>query len=364
MTSIERSYRPEEDFKSYERRLRSLSEEVIPVFHSEDHPTLESFVAPIFEESLALSQAIQDDEMSYSSVNKNLLLVVGAPGSGKTYVVDELHKMRKRIGLPDEHFHEFSWEGAADEVKETFTEEEKNETYFSDNRMLQANDVAIDQLNNSGSWMLGIGEYAPVATKINLGGPVWMGKDAGATFIEYVTQNRPDINVHIIGLCPESRVVRLATPFRKRGATPEQVKGYRDKSTSLALTLHEARKIDLPRYMVEMLRRPEINVNPLEDKEFVSIFGESIEEFARVLVEKKRKGTGQKGYIKEYSRILKNTYSREIAKDDVVSLASLYMYKASFMDDLALPESNIFLGVSNPKMRKLLNAPVDWNKVF
>ncbi len=347
----------------YETRLQTVSNEIIPIFHAEEHPTLESFISPIFEESLANSRAISDGQMNVSTIQKNLIIVVGAPGSGKTHVVKELHQIRKQIGFSEDHFRPFSWEGAEDEVKVEFTEEEKAETYFSDHRMLDVNKVAMNQLNQAGSWVLGIGDYAPVATKINLGETVWMGKDAGATFIEDVTKNRPDINVHIIGLCPESRVVRLATPFRTDGATAQQVEGYRKKSISLALTLHEGRKINLPLYMIDTMRN-QYNANPLLDEGFNEKFAQPIHEFARLLTEKKLEGKDRRRLIRGYNQILQDHFARQIAYDDVISLASLYMYKYAFENELNLPSANVFLGVSNPQLKKLLNAPVDWKNVF
>lgn len=368
MSNVERRiYDPNLDNLSYEKRLHNLSNEVIPIFHTEEYSTLESFVSPILEESLAMSQAVSDDEMSFAAADKNLIIVVGAPGSGKTHIKNELDKLRQKIGLPDEHFRPFSWEGAEDEVKVNFSDAERSETYFSDHRMDEVNKVAINQLDNSGSWILGVGEYAPVATKIELGQPLWMGKDAGATFIEYIAQKRQDINLHVIGLCPESRVVRLATPYRNQGASPEAVEGYRKKSTRLAISMHEQRKVDLPRYMLDLLRKPNNDINPLTDENFKRIMGNSIYEFANFILEKRipMAERAQDGIIEGfYDELLPSIFAAEIAKDDVISLASLYIYRYAFENELQIPKKRIFLGMSNPNMAKFQDVPADWNNLF
>lgn len=367
MSNKERSILPDLSISTVEARLQTLSDEVIPVFHSEAHPTLESFLSPILEESKEVSNAIHNGEMSFTDARKNLIVVVGAPGSGKTHVYNELNKLKFEMGFPDDHFRPLSWEGAEDEVKVEFTEQEKQETYFSDGRMHQVNEVAMNQLNNAGSWVLGIGEYAPVATKIQLGQPLWMGKDAGTTFIEYVAKERTDINIHVVGLCPESRVVKLATPFRTGGAGPEAVKGYRQKSVQLALSLHERRKINLPFYMIETLRNPNSKINPLQFEEFSNIFEKPSQEFASYIIDRRfpPHTRERKGVIKGfYTQVLRDIFAAEIAKEDVVSLASLYLYNYAFQNELGLPAEHIFLGVSNPDIQKFKNAPVDWDNIF
>ncbi|HRN69900.1 MAG TPA: hypothetical protein PLS49_01835 [Candidatus Woesebacteria bacterium] len=331
--------------------LREVSVDIVPIMYDPQYPTLQRFLNTIIDNVVEQYKAVMSSELPIEEVVKDVIFFAGTPGSGKSYTMRTFDNALRARRIPELYINKIAWEDADSNKQKRY----RARPLSSLQEMHEANQRMIQAYDSKKRWILARGEFAPIVMRSNDG--QWLGRDGGATCIEYILNNTPNIRPHVVGTAAEWRLDEFTNAAREVGAYGNQVVLYQQLGRVYAEQLRKNQHIEVPEYLTDYLSFSS-DSTPLEHDDFPQELFKVIESNAQLLLrtpEKQERFMSLKSkYGKnEAKKIVLTETTNQIAQADCKAISTLYTMNHMFNKELGIPAEQIFMGIMAPPLKNL-----------